>query len=158
MLDCSPKGTVPVLQLCDGSVLEQSLDIMYWALAQHDPQHWLRDDAAASHTISALLAENDGSFKQHLDRYKYADRYPEQPATYYRAQGEVFLAQLDARLTQHTYLFDDRISLADIAIMPFIRQFAHVDRDWFYGSPYRALIRWLTELLNSALFIAVMQK
>jgi glutathione S-transferase len=155
LLACSPKGTVPVLQFADGSVLEESLDIMRWALLQHDPQDWLRDGATETQT---LIVENDGAFKSSLDRYKYADRYPEYPAAYYRSQTESFLTQLNARLTHQLHLLDDRVSLIDMAILPFIRQFAHVDRVWFYAAPYPHLIRWLSELLNSAPFTAVMQK
>jgi glutathione S-transferase len=158
LLALSPKGTVPVLQLPDGAVLEQSLDIMCWALSQNDPQHWLRTDTDKTAQLFRLIETNDNEFKYYLDRYKYADRYPEYSALHYRTEGERFLSLLNAHLAEHTYLLDERVSLADMAILPFIRQFAHVDRDWFYASSYRQLIRWLTDLLNSALFSAVMQK
>ena len=157
LLDCSPKGTVPVLQLADGTVIEQSLDIMRWALARHDPQAWLGPHGLAQQD-SALIARNDGQFKQDLDRYKYAERFPQQPATHYRQQAETFLAELESRLAAAPWLGGQRPGLADFAIFPFIRQFAGVEPDWFQQSPYRHLLRWLDRLLASPLFVAVMQK
>ncbi|WDG78518.1 glutathione S-transferase [Pseudomonas chlororaphis] len=158
MLALSPKGTVPVLN-ADGRVIDESLDIMRWALAQHDPQDWLlKDDRPAQQRIEALIAENDQAFKLHLNRYKYAERYPEQPMEYYRSQGEVFLRQLDELLSQRDYLLAEHPSLADMALAPFVRQFAHVDREWFAQTPYRHLQRWLQRFLESELFVAVMAK
>ena len=157
LLDCSPKGTVPVLQLADGTVIEQSLDIMRWALARHDPQAWLGPHGLAEQD-RALIARNDGQFKQDLDRYKYAERFPQQPATHYRQQAETFLAELEGRLAAAPWLGGQRPGLADFAIFPFIRQFAGVEPDWFQQSPYRHLMRWLDRLLVSPLFVAVMQK
>ncbi|WP_338807595.1 glutathione S-transferase [Pseudomonas chlororaphis] len=158
MLALSPKGTVPVLSV-DGRVIDESLDIMRWALAQHDPQDWLlKDDGPAQQRIEALIAENDQVFKLHLNRYKYAERYPEQPMEYYRGQGELFLRQLDELLSQQDYLLADHPSLADMALAPFVRQFAHVDRQWFAQTPYRNLQRWLQRFLDSELFTQVMAK
>ncbi|WP_371356400.1 glutathione S-transferase [Pseudomonas chlororaphis] len=158
MLALSPKGTVPVLSV-DGRVIDESLDIMRWALAQHDPQDWLlKDDGPAQQRIEALIAENDQVFKLHLNRYKYAERYPEQPMEYYRGQGEVFLRQLDELLSQHDYLLADHPSLADMALAPFVRQFAHVNREWFAQTPYWNLQRWLQRFLESELFSQVMAK
>lgn len=155
MLQVSPKGTVPVLVLPDGQVIEQSLEIMHWALQQHDADGWLRADPQHA---ALLIAENDGSFKQHLDRYKYAIRFPEYSAEHYRAQGELFLAKLEQRLQQSTFLAGDAISPADIAIFPFIRQFAAVDHDWFESTGYIKLQSWLQHLVESALFKRVMVK
>ncbi|UQS87991.1 glutathione S-transferase [Pseudomonas chlororaphis subsp. piscium] len=158
MLALSPKGTVPVLN-ADGRVIDESLDIMRWALARHDPQDWLlKDDGPAQQRIEALIAENDQVFKLHLNRYKYAERYPEQPMEHYRSQGEVFLRQLDELLSLHDYLLADHPSLADMALAPFVRQFAHVDREWFAQTPYRNLQRWLQRFLESEMFVAVMAK
>ncbi|AIS13250.1 glutathione S-transferase [Pseudomonas chlororaphis subsp. aurantiaca] len=158
MLALSPKGTVPVLSV-DGRVIDESLDIMRWALARHDPQDWLlKDDRPAQQRIEALIAENDQVFKLHLNRYKYAERYPEQPMEYYRSQGEVFLRQLDELLSQRDYLLAEHPSLADMALAPFVRQFAHVDREWFAQTPYRNLQRWLQRFLKSELFTQVMAK
>lgn len=158
MLALSPKGTVPVLSV-DGRVIDESLDIMRWALARHDPQDWLlKDDGPAQQRIEALIAENDQVFKLHLNRYKYAERYPEQPMEYYRGQGELFLRQLDELLSQQDYLLAEHPSLADMALAPFVRQFAHVDREWFAQTPYRNLQRWLQRFLESELFTQVMAK
>lgn len=152
MLALSPKGTVPVLVCADGRVIEQSLEIMRWALAQYDPDNWLGPDSAA------LIEENDQVFKVNLDRYKYAIRYPEQPMEHYRTQGAVFLQRLEVLLEQTPYLAGDTLSLADIALAPFVRQFAHVDRDWFEQAPYPRLNTWLEQFLASELFTAVMAK
>jgi len=158
MLGISPKGTVPVLQLADGSVIEQSLDIMLWALALNDPQQWLQGEKSLSDTAKALIAINDGPFKFWLDRYKYADRYPEHPAEHYRQQAEEFLQYLERLLGTQDYLLGARLSLADMATFPFVRQFAAVDKTWFAGSNYVRLQSWLDELLLSDLFSEVMVK
>jgi glutathione S-transferase len=154
LLDISPKGTVPVLQLVNGVVIEESLDITRWALAQYDPEHWLRVSVEAD----KLIQWNDGDFKQCLDRYKYADRYPDFSQAFYRQQAEVFLTELETRLTGSRYLCGNKFSLADVAIFPFIRQFAGVDSDWFRGSTYPALNKWLEAILATALFGRVMAK
>jgi len=154
LLQVSPKGTVPVLVLQSGQVIEQSLDIMYWALQQHDADGWLRADPQQQ----LLIAENDGSFKQNLDRYKYAIRFPEHSAEHYRQQGELFLEKLEQRLQQSAFLLGNTISLADIAIFPFIRQFAAVDSVWFEAAAYIRLKSWLQHLVGSALFESVMVK
>ncbi|MBP5098875.1 glutathione S-transferase [Pseudomonas protegens] len=158
MLALSAKGTVPVLALED-RVIDESLEIMHWALAQHDPEDWrLTADPRAQAQMAALIAENDQVFKVHLNRYKYAERYPEAPMEHYRAQGEAFLARLDSLLQQRRYLLAAHPSLADMALLPFVRQFAHVDREWFAQTPYRSLQEWLQEQLESELFLAVMAK
>lgn len=154
MLEASPKGTVPVLVLQNGQVIDESLDIMLWALRQHDPQHWL----AEKETAQTLIAENDQVFKPWLDKYKYASRFPEFSPIYYRQQGELFLQQLEHQLQQHTFLCSEQAGLADFAIMPFIRQFAGVDKTWFETSSYPKLRRWLNTHLQSKLFAAVMYK
>jgi glutathione S-transferase len=158
MLALSSKGTVPVLSV-DGRVIDESLAIMHWALAQNDPQDWLlKDDPAGQAQLTALIEANDQVFKVHLNRYKYAERYPEQPMEVYRAQGEVFLRQLDELLQGRDYLLAEHPSLADVALMPFIRQFAHVDREWFAQTPYVRLQDWLQRFLESDLFTGVMHK
>jgi len=158
MLALSPKGTVPVLSV-DGRVIDESLDIMRWALAQQDPQDWLlKDDPAGQAAMATLIEENDQVFKLHLNRYKYAERYPEQPMAHYRAQGAVFLQKLDQLLSERDYLLADHPSLADMALAPFVRQFAHVDREWFAQTPYRHLQDWLQRFLDSELFSQVMAR
>ncbi|NMY72148.1 glutathione S-transferase [Pseudomonas sp. WS 5414] len=158
MLALSAKGTVPVLDL-HGRVIDESLEIMHWALEQHDPDNWRLIGVPEAQTqMAALIAENDQVFKVHLNRYKYAERYPEAPMEHYRAQGEVFLAQLDRLLQERRYLLAAHPSLADMALLPFVRQFAHVDREWFAQTPYRALQEWLRGFLESELFVGVMAK
>ncbi|EPJ96476.1 glutathione S-transferase [Pseudomonas psychrophila] len=152
MLAASPKGTVPVLVCADGSVIEQSLDIMHWALARHDPDNWLQPGC------NELIEANDTTFKVLLDRYKYAIRYPEHPMAFYRAQGAEFLQRLEDVLTRSPYLAGPALSLADVALAPFVRQFAHVDRDWFAQAPYPHLNAWLERFLASELFSSVMRK
>ncbi|NNL57627.1 MAG: glutathione S-transferase [Pseudomonadales bacterium] len=154
MLQASAKGTVPVLVLPGGQVLEQSLDIMLWAVTQSDPEHW----QLGSDTQRALIETNDTRFKRQLDRYKYADRHPQHPASFYRAQACTFLSYLNKQLEQQPFLQGQRAGLADIAIFPFVRQFAFVDPDWFAQCSYSALRGWLQQHLGSALFTGVMQK
>jgi len=156
MLAASQKGTVPVLQLSDGSVIDESIDVMHWALTANDPDLWLKDDSYAD--SQALIAENDGTFKALLDKYKYADRHPEQTSEQYRDQACFFLNKLEHRLAQTEWLLGDDMHLTDVAIFPFIRQFAAVDKEWFDQSGFLRLRRWLDKLLESSLFQTVMLK
>ena len=162
MLAISPKGTVPVLK-AGSLVIEQSLDIMFWALEKSDPDQWLKqsilDDALQ------LIALNDGAFKVLLDQYKYPERTKVgspfnsvDRETILEKAIEIFIAPLEERLSEHQFLFDDNISIADIAIFPFIRQFSMVDKDWFDSAPFPQLKKWLDFHLRSPLFIGVMQK
>jgi glutathione S-transferase len=145
MLAASPKGTVPVLVLVDGAVVDESIDIMHWALAQHDPEDWLpRADAA-------LVAKFDGAFKHHLDRYKYAVRYAVDPLTH-RAAGLAMLWMLDERLKQGDYLDGVTRGFSDIALFPFVRQFAGVDAEWFAAHAPSRVREWLANLVASKLF------
>jgi len=158
MLEVSPKGMVPVLVLQNGTVIDESKDIMHWALKQNDPENWLSKDDDIIAETDALITLNDNEFKRHLDHYKYADRFPEHPMEYYRQRGEAFLQQLEARLSQHPFLLGDAVSMTDMAILPFIRQFAFVDKPWFDQAPYPHLQSWLENLLASELFNQVMIK
>jgi glutathione S-transferase len=159
LLDASPKATVPVLVLADGHVLEQSLDIMRWALSQHDPEHWLRFDHAAAH---ALLEHNDGPFKFSLDRYKYAHRYAyayaksDQEAAKHRTLGLQFLEILETHVTKHAHLFGEEPSLADVAIFPFVRQFTSHDPAWFETTDLPHVKRWLQWHVGHKRFAAIM--
>ncbi|WLI10112.1 MULTISPECIES: glutathione S-transferase [Pseudomonas] len=158
MLALSSKGTVPVLSV-DGRVIDESLEIMRWALAQNDPQDWLlKDDPQGQQCSAALIDENDQVFKVHLNRYKYAERYPEQPMAFYRSEGEIFLRKLDELLEGRDYFLAGHPSLADVAVMPFVRQFAHVDREWFGQTPYVRLQAWLQRFIESDLFTSIMKK
>jgi glutathione S-transferase len=159
MIKLSAKGEVPVLLLPDDSVLDESIDIIYWALSINDPEGWtINSGNPLWKKLNELVNTNDFIFKQHLDKYKYSVRFPEHPVEYYRDQGEVFLKQLDERLSLSGYLFEGKITVADIAIFPFIRQFANVDRPWFNQTPYGHLQKWLDMLLVSELFLSVMEK
>lgn len=149
MLAASPKGTVPVLVLPDGAVIDESIDIMRWALATNDPEDWLAGDDPT------LIAANDGAFKGHVDRYKYPERYPADGVDH-RAAGLAILEGLEARLGARAYLTGERFSLADAAILPFVRQFAAVDRDWFAAQDLPRVQAWLAAFVGSALFERVM--
>lgn len=155
MLAISAKGTVPVLQLADGTVIAESLEIMLWALRQNDPQGWLQVDMAQA---KALIQTNDGPFKRHLDRTKYPNRYPDEAGEPHRERACALLGQLEQRLTHSAQLCGEETSLADVALFPFVRQFAHIDMAWFGGTPFSHLRRWLDFHLQSPLFAAVMEK
>ncbi|MBU1757569.1 MAG: glutathione S-transferase [Alphaproteobacteria bacterium] len=149
LLEASPKATVPVMVAPDGAVLDESLDIMRWALAQNDPEDWLaREDAG-------LIATCDGPFKRSLDQYKYAER-DGTDALAFRAEGAAFLETLDARLAGQGQLAGPARGFADAAILPFVRQFVAVDRGWFDAQPLAHLRTWLDEHLASELFDAIM--
>lgn len=154
MLAISSKGTVPVLQLDNHQVIDQSLDIMCWALQQQDQDDWLND----LENSLALIMINDSQFKTSLDAYKYPERYPQKTQIAHRATGEEFLAELESRLSKYSYLNANKISLADMAIFPFVRQFAAVDSKWFELAPYPKLRAWLDNLVTSTLFLTIMQK
>jgi len=157
MLALSPKGTVPVLQLPDGRVIDQSLDIMRWALERHDPDGWL--GVAGAEAQAALIERNDVDFKPLLDRYKYVDRHPERTRAEWRdAAVATFLAPLEAQLGGRPCLFGAAPSLADAAIFPFVRQFAGVDGGWFDQAPLPSLRAWLTRWCEGALFASVMRR
>lgn len=155
MLAISPKGTVPVLELPEGRVIEESREILEWSLAQNDPAGLLDVDLQLA---AGLLDQNDGDFKHWLDRYKYADRHPEMSQLEYRQNGEEFLQVLEGLLANRPYLLGNKISIADIGIMPFVRQFAHVDRQTFYGLPYPKLQQWLQNWLEHPVFLQAMTK
>jgi glutathione S-transferase len=150
--------TVPVLQLPDGRVIDESWDIVLWSVRRNDPEGWLGENDTILMAAEQWIERNDFSFKHDLDHYKYAVRYPEHPAGYYRGQGEDFLRDLEEQLGKSRYLLGEQLSVADIGIFPFIRQFAFVDKDWFDQAPYPRLQHWLEELLASGLFTAIMQK
>lgn len=158
MLAISPKGTVPVLQLHDGQVLEQSLDIMLWALQRDDPEHWLAATEAQHAEHLALIAECDGAFKAHLDRYKYPNRYDLPDGLVHRAKGSVYLGSLNSALGPTGYLAGAAWGFPDAAIAPFVRQWAHTDPDWFANQHWPALQQWLQSFEDSPRFARVMAK
>jgi glutathione S-transferase len=158
MLAASPKGTVPVLVLDDKRVIEESRDIMQWALEYKDREGWLAFTEAQLLQMNALVDESDGPFKAALDAYKYASRDATIDTTQERAIGADFMKKLDGMLEGQAYLFGDRFSFCDGAILPFVRQFAHVDREWFWGQDWSNTVRWLEEFLESDRFKAIMSK
>ncbi len=158
MLEVSPKGTVPVLDLGADGVIDESLAVMDWALGQADPEGWRAAGAEEQAAMDALIAENDGPFKHHLDRYKYATRYEGADPAEHREAGAVFLDALDTRLSTSPELFGPTRRRADIAIFPFVRQFRIADPDWFDAAPFPHLKAWLQSHVDSPLFASVMAK
>jgi len=165
MLAASPKATVPVLVLPGGEVLEQSLDIMRWALRRNDPVGWLPSDSASPEAQQTLISANDGPFKRDLDRYKYPNRYAGEHAgddkafaQTHRGSAARWLMDLEALLSRHDWLCGHTASLADMALLPFVRQFAHTDPGWFAAQPWPRLGAWLRRWESSGLFQHVMEK
>ena len=150
--------TVPLLLLPDETLIDESWDLMLWAIRQNDPDLWLGEGESKVFDAEIMVEMNDFSFKTDLDHYKYHDRYPEHPMEYYRSRGEEFLQDLEDALTETRYLLGENISIADIAIFPFIRQFALVDKPWFDQAPYPELQGWLQKFLDSELFDSIMEK
>ncbi len=158
MLEASPKGTVPVLVFPNGEVLEESMDIINWSLSTSDRSLWCDYERSEMDRIEALILECDGPFKEALDRYKYPNRYAGVERKLEREKGAEFIWQLEELLKESSYLFGEKFSKADGAILPFVRQFAHVDRDWFWGNNWPNVIRWLGNFLESKQFQNIMKK
>ena len=157
-LEISAKATVPVLLLPDGTVIDESWDIVKWALTQNDPDHWLGDSGEFALDAEILIETNDFSFKEDLDRYKYADRHPEHSEQYYRRSCEEYIEELEDMLSENSYLLSNQLSLADIGVFPFVRQFSLVDKDWFDQAPYPHVRQWLNKLISTELFFNAFQK
>ncbi len=158
LLTLSAHNTVPLLQLSDGTVIDESWDILKWALAHNDPDNWLGENKAHLLDAEILVESNDYTFKSDLDHYKYADRFPEHSQEYYRLACEVFIAELETMLEANSFLLGKQLSLADIAVFPFVRQFSLVDESWFEQSPYVQVKQWLNYLINTELFQHSFQK
>lgn len=158
MLAASPKGTVPVLITLDGTVIDESYDIMKWALRKNDPLNWLPTNSDVWASIDALIKENDTTFKKHLDDYKYASRYPEVSVMELRQNGVDYLRHLDKTIALNAFLFERKCGIADVALFPFIRQYRNVDTQWFDSLGLKALSAWLDQFLESALFAVVMSQ
>ena len=160
MLAASPKGTVPVLVTADGEVLEQSLDIMLWALRRNDPRRWLQPSAGTLDDLLALVALCDDGFKPLLDRYKYPGRFTDaaDAADAARERGAQFLRELEARLSVSAHLTGAHATLADAALVPFVRQFAMVEPAWFGAQPWPQLHAWLAGWTASDLFARAMHR
>jgi glutathione S-transferase len=166
MIIASAKGTVPILILGDeqapSSVLEESVDVMLWALTENDPDNLLyKHDSTALPNMLTLITQFDDEFKTCLNAYKCAKRYRENNITKCRQACEVYIQVLENRLTtneQQRFLMSAQESLLDIALLPFIRQFAKVERQWYQQSPYPKVRQWLNFYLQSAMFTKVMAK
>jgi len=158
MLKISPKGTVPVLIDIDGRILDESMDIMLWALTQYDPEKWLIPEIGSMAEMLELIANFDHGFKYHLDRYKYPNRYPGIDAEVNRNEASLYLDQLNEKLSTKKYLFGHRVALADMAIAPFIRQFAHTDQGWFNAQSWVYLQAWLSGFIDAEIYNSVMKK
>jgi len=161
MLNESSKGTVPLLVLSatKQNVIGESLDIMLWVLDKNDPENLLqKDDVNALSGMLTLISTFDNEFKTCLNAYKCAKRYHETSLVDCRQACEIYIQQLEFALTQHSFLMSSKPSLADIALLPFIRQFARVERQWYLQSPYPKLRQWLNHYLQSSMFTKVMTK
>ena len=156
MLEYSAKGTVPVLILQDGKVIDESLDVIDWALNLNDPDDWQRSKDTKK--TKELIKINDGEFKYHLDRYKYSKRYDNEDPEFHRKKCLKFIESINNELNNSKYIFDDNISYADIVVLPFIRQFRIADIEWFDSLPYDNLKKWLSRFLDSSLLNSSMKK
>ena len=154
LLAASPKATVPVLVLSEDQALEESLDVMQWALEHRDPLGWL-DGAPLD---SGWISECDGDFKHWLDRYKYAEGHPDHTAEGFRKNAEEFIQKLEHQLSVSDWVGGEAANAIDVALFPFIRQFAGVEPSWWQQAPYPKVRQWLENWLNSALFSAIMVK
>lgn len=158
VLAVSPHATVPSLVISENEYMDESWDIVKWAVQQNDPENWLGQNNEYLQDAEMLVETNDYSFKEDLDHYKYADRHPEYPMEYYRQRCEEFLGELNEKLEENNFLLAYHITIADIAVFPFVRQFALVDKDWFDNAPYPKLQRWLDFLLDTEWFSEAFKK
>lgn len=159
MIAVSPKATVPVLVLADSTVIDESLDIMLWALQQSDPSNLLvKESTDALPTMLNLIHHNDNEFVESLEKYKVAARYHDIAEVFYRNQCEIFITDLEERLATNEFLMGDKPCLADYALLPFVRQFSRVDRKWYLHSPYSNIQRWLNTHYQNPLFSKAMKK
>jgi glutathione S-transferase len=159
MITASPKATVPIIVLPNGAVIEESFDVMLWAITENDPDDLLHSkNPKFLATMLNIIKSFDQDFKACLEQYKCAKRYRESNISECRAACEQYIQTLEIRLTDHDFLLSDKESLADIALLPFIRQFARVERQWYLQSPYPKVRQWLNNYLQSPMFTKVMAK
>ena len=158
LYQASYKGTVPVLVLKDGQVIEESLDVMRWALHSKDPESWLAPFKSHAQEAESIMKICDGDFKFHLDRYKYAPRFGDVQSEEHRKGASQFLLMLNQKLSDQPFLFGQETSMVDMAVAPFVRQFAFADMDWFQSQPWKELLGWLGQFLDSERFRSIMAK
>jgi len=156
MMEYSAKGTVPVLVLQSGKVIDESLDVIDWALNLNDPYNWKRSKDSGK--TKELIKINDGDFKFHLDRYKYSKRYENEDPNFHREKCLTFIKMINEELKDSKYIYDNEISYIDISLLPFIRQFRIADNDWFDELPYENVKSWLSNFIDSKLLKSVMPK
>ena len=154
LYELSSKGTVPVLQLMNGTVIDESVDIMKWSLRQNNLKGWYKDDISLQ---DKMILMNDNQFKYWLDRYKYHIRYKEFSFEEYQNKIKKYFDYYNQILKNNLFLMGEKINLVDIAIMPFVRQGAHVDLNWFVKT-FPALQTWLANLKDYPLFLSTMTK
>lgn len=159
LLEYSPKGTVPVLILSDGTIIEESMDVINYALSRGDPEGLLDTTSEQSDDVEGLIVNNDKDFVKWLTRYKYFERHPEQTqAEYLQVIEENYLQEFEKRLSGHKYIVSDKKTKADLALIPFIRQFAYADKEYFYNCKYKKIIAWLEGFMSDPSFEVVMHK
>ena len=157
-LKLSPKGTVPVLITNSGEVLEESLDIIYWALNKNDPHKWLAKGKLENQEIIKLLDDLENKFKPNLDKYKYPSRFSGVDQFFHRDKNLSFLKKLNSYLKNNKSLNCEHLSLLDYAIFPFVRQFRNVDQDWFDKLNFIFLNKWINQIIDSKNFSSIMKK
>ncbi|MFT6070104.1 MAG: glutathione S-transferase [Bacteriovoracaceae bacterium] len=159
MLELSPKGTVPILLLLDGTLIDESLDIMIWALNKNDPDDLLFGEQPEVYSkMIELIKKGDGEFRTNLSAYKHHKRYHLEDEVKLRTLCEEYILELENLLSDKDFFMGDRLSLADLALLPFVRQFANVDKKWFRSAPYPRLTLWLKKQMQSLLFTKTMRK
>jgi len=158
VLATSPQSTVPALLISENEYMDESWNIIKWAIQKNDPENWLGDNNEYLQNAEMLVETNDYSFKDDLDHYKYADRHPEHSMEYYRERCEEFFDELNEMLKENNFLLADRVTIADVAIFPFIRQCAMVDKEWFNQAPYPKLQSWLDLMLDTKWFKEAFKK
>ncbi len=157
-LAVSEHATVPSLVISEDKFLDESWDIAKWAIQQHDPDNWAGKNNEYLQEAEMLVETNDYSFQEDLGHYQHAEDHPQHPVEYYRQRCEEFLEELNGMLEQQNFLLADTVTIADIAVFPFIREFVRVDQHWFEESPYQALQRWFFYLLDTQWYAEASRK
>ena len=159
MLEISEKATVPVLQLDSGLVIDESLDIMKWALSKSDPDGLLTEYSQFQYEVDELILLIDTKFKTHLDKYKYPNRYRGVEPVDHRTIGMEVLKGIEGYINNCSYIFGEKLSFADMAILPFVRQYRIADPEWFDNvMPLPFIKKWLEKFISNSIFDEIMIK